>query len=127
MPGATVKLQDFSWFDYHDVMAARFVGGNAPDVAYSSDHWLQEWVAANWIVPLDDAYPAFKEYTKDFAPYALQAMTLNNKLYGLPYYADLLIYMYNADHVQKGRLQWATADVGRSQAASAGDQGKGHR
>ena len=33
-PGASVKLQDFSWFDYHDVMAARFVGGNAPDVAY---------------------------------------------------------------------------------------------
>src|SRR5215471_10408210 len=125
VPGATVKLQDFSWFDYHDVMAARFVGGNAPDVAYSSDHWLQEWVAANWIVPLDDANPAFKDYTKDFAPYALQGMTLNNKLYGLPYYADLLIYMYNADHVQKAGFNGPpqTWDEVKQQAQAIKDQG----
>src|SRR5437762_8264051 len=71
-PGVSVKVQDFSWFDYHDVMAARFVGGNAPDVAYSSDHWLQEWVSANWIVPLDEVHPAFKDYEQEFAPYALQ-------------------------------------------------------
>jgi multiple sugar transport system substrate-binding protein len=124
-PGATVKLQDFSWLDYHDVMAARFVGGNAPDVAYSSDHWLQEWVAANWIVPLDDVHPAFKDYTKEFAPYALQAMTLNGKLYGLPYYSDLLIYMYNADHLQKAGFSAApqTWDEVKQQAQVIKDKG----
>jgi len=53
---------------------------------------------------LDDVHSSFKDYTKEFAPYALQAMTLNNKLYGLPYYSDLLIYMYNADNVQKARF-----------------------
>src|ERR1041385_3066216 len=40
-PNATVSLRDTSWFDYHDVMATRFTGGNAPDIAYSSDHWLR--------------------------------------------------------------------------------------
>ena len=50
-PGVKVKLSDTSWFDYHDVMATRFTGGDTPDIAYSSDHWLREWVAANWVAP----------------------------------------------------------------------------
>jgi multiple sugar transport system substrate-binding protein len=94
-PDATVSLRDTSWFDYHDVMATRFTGGNAPDVAYSSDHWLREWVAAGWIVPLDDYFPNFKAYAKEWAPYALEGMTLDGKLYGLPYYADLVTFIYN--------------------------------
>jgi multiple sugar transport system substrate-binding protein len=94
-PNASVSLRDTSWFDYHDVMATRFTGGNAPDVAYSSDHWLREWVAAGWIVPLDQYFPNFKAYEKEWAPYALEGMTLDGKLYGLPYYADLVTFIYN--------------------------------
>src|SRR4051794_30022228 len=37
-PGVKVNLSDTSWFDYHDVMATKFTGGGAPDIAYSSDH-----------------------------------------------------------------------------------------
>ena len=59
-PGVTVQLSDTSWFDYHDVMATKFTGGAAPDIAYSSDHWLREWVATNWIVTLDTYFPQFK-------------------------------------------------------------------
>lgn len=117
-PDITVKLSDFSWFDYHDIMAARFVGGNAPDIAYSSDHWLREWVSARWIVPLDENCPSTKQYESEFAPYALQGMSLDGKLYGLPYYADLLIYFYNADHVQQAGFSGApqTWDEVRQQA-----------
>src|SRR5687767_9665447 len=42
-PEITVNATDFPWFDYPDVMAARFLGDNAPDVAYNSDHWLTQW------------------------------------------------------------------------------------
>jgi multiple sugar transport system substrate-binding protein len=94
-PDVSISLRDTSWFDYHDVMATRLTGGNAPDIAYSSDHWLREWVAAGWIAPLDDAFPQFKSYEKEWAPYALEGMTLNGKLYGLPYYADLVTFLYN--------------------------------
>jgi multiple sugar transport system substrate-binding protein len=90
-----VSVRDTSWFDYHDVMATRFTGGNAPDVAYSSDHWLREWVAAGWIAPLDNHFAQFKSYQKEWAPYALEGMTLDGKLYGLPYYADLVTFIYN--------------------------------
>src|SRR3972149_6973395 len=56
-PGIKVAMQDFSWEKYTDVMTARFVGKTATDVAYSSDHWLQQWAAANWIVPLEEDIP----------------------------------------------------------------------
>jgi hypothetical protein len=29
-PAITIKLADHSWFDYHDIMATKFTGGNAP-------------------------------------------------------------------------------------------------
>jgi multiple sugar transport system substrate-binding protein len=95
-PGITVALADFSWFDYHDIMATRFTGNTPTEVAYSSDHWLQEWVAAGWVVPLDESCTGVTEYTGEFAPYAVQGMTVDGKLYGLPYYADLVTFMYNA-------------------------------
>lgn len=93
--GVTVSLEDHSFFDYHDIMATKFTGGNPPDVEYSSDHWLDEWVAAGWIAPLDENCPQATEYTEEWAPYATEGMTLDGKLYGLPYYADLLIFIYN--------------------------------
>lgn len=96
-PGVTVSLSDFSWFDYHDIMATRFTSGTPTELAYSSDHWLQEWVAAGWIVPLDDYCPDLLQYVDEFAPYAVEGMTVDGKLYGIPYYADLVTFFYNAE------------------------------
>jgi multiple sugar transport system substrate-binding protein len=96
-PGVTVSLSDFGWFDYHDIMATRFTSGTPTELAYSSDHWLREWVAAGWIVPLDDYCPALLEYVDEFAPYAVQGMTVDGKLYGVPYYSDLVTFFYNGE------------------------------
>jgi multiple sugar transport system substrate-binding protein len=100
-PGITIKLADHSWFDYHDIMATKFTGGNAPDVAYSSDHWLQEWVAAGWLEPINERCPELAQYKGEWAPYAAQGMTLDGKLYGVPYYADLVIFIYNDKMVKQ--------------------------
>jgi multiple sugar transport system substrate-binding protein len=105
--GVTISLRDTSWFDYHDVMATRFTGGNAADIAYSSDHWLREWVAAGWVVPLDKYFSQFKSYQKEWAPYALEGMTLDGKLYGLPYYADLVTFIYNDRLIRKAGFKQA--------------------
>jgi multiple sugar transport system substrate-binding protein len=100
-PSIQIKLADHSWFDYHDVMATKFTGGNAPDVAYSSDHWLQEWVAAGWLEPIDERCPELAQYKEEWAQYAAEGMTLENKLYGVPYYADLVIFLYNDKMVRQ--------------------------
>lgn len=100
-PGIRVAFSDFSWFDYHDIMATRFFSKTPTDVCYSSDHWLQEWAAAGWIVPLEDYFPWASESKPDFAGYATEGMTYKGKLYGLPYYADLMIFIYNEDMLKR--------------------------
>src|SRR5713226_8884172 len=100
-PGVKVAMNDFSWEKFTDVMTARFVGKTSTDVTYSSDHWLQQWAAANWIVPLDDYFPQVSAYKPDFAPYATEGMTYGGKLYGLPYYADTIIFIYNDDMLKR--------------------------
>ncbi len=100
-PAIQIKLADHSWFDYHDIMATKFTSGNAPDVAYSSDHWLREWVAAGWLEPIDERCPQLAQYKGEWAPYAAEGMTLDDKLYGVPYYADLVIFIYNDQMVKQ--------------------------
>jgi len=100
-PHIKVNYSDFSWFDYHDVAVRRFVANTPTDIMYGSDHWLQEWAAANWVVPLEDYFPNLKEYEKEFAQYAIEGMTYQNKLYGLPYYADMVTFLYNKEMLKQ--------------------------
>src|SRR5574341_34044 len=75
-PNINVRLTDYNWGQYPDTIIANFVSGsNAPDVLYSSDHWLQQWAAAGWIVPLDDHFPQIKEMAKSFSQYAVEGMS----------------------------------------------------
>lgn len=95
-PDIEVELIDYNWGQYNDLIVANFVGGQTvPDILYSSDHWLQQWAAASWVVPLEDYFPEAAQVKETFAPYAVEGMTYNGKLYGFPYFADPITLFYN--------------------------------
>ena len=98
-PLCQINLKDYSWLDYHDTMVGRFAAGDPPPLLYGSDHWLQEWAAANWLAPVDASFPQVTEYSGELAPYALQGMTYNGHVYGLSYYADTIDFVYNAEQL----------------------------
>src|SRR5207253_2533242 len=100
-PGVTVNYSDFSWATYHDAMVARFVSKTPTDVLYSSDHWLQEWAAAGWIVPIDESFPQVRQYLAEYSPFVREALTYKGRIYGTPYYADTFVFVYNTDHLQR--------------------------
>ena len=124
-PDVSVKLQDYSWLQYHDTMVGRFTAGSAPEVLYGSDHWLQEWADAGWLEPLDTHFPQVKDLSSDLAPYAVQGMTYNGHIYGLSYYADTIVFVYNQDHLTKAGITKApeTWDDVLSQAQTIKDKG----
>ena len=125
-PNVEVRLSDYNWGQYPDTIVASFAAGsNAPDVLYSSDHWLQQWAAAGWIVPLDDHFPQVKEMAKSFATYAVEGMTYKGKLYGLPYYADPMGFFYNEAILKKAgfSLPPATWEELLSQAKAIKEKG----
>jgi multiple sugar transport system substrate-binding protein len=76
-------------------MVGAFAAGSSPELLYGSDHWLNEWVSAGWLEPLEDHCPGVKDYSAELAPYALEGMTYDGKVYGLSYYADTLDFVYN--------------------------------
>ena len=96
-PGIKIKLTDYPWPDYPDALILRFRGGTTTDVVYSGQDWLPAWAAAGFLAPLDDVAPkdVLDPLKADMAKFALGDMTYNGKLYGLPYYADTISFLYN--------------------------------
>ncbi len=96
-PGITVNLTDYTWPDYQDSLLLRFRGGTQTDVVYGGQDWLPAWAAAGYLAPLEDIAPAetLDALKKDIAGFALSDMTYKGKLYGLPYYADTISFLYN--------------------------------
>ena len=91
----TVEMTDAGFGEFDTHVTTTYAGGGSFDVLYGSDHWLAKWAEAGWVVPLEDHFPEILEYVPDIAPYSVEAMTYNGKLYGLPYYTDVMYIFYN--------------------------------
>lgn len=94
-PDIDVTLNDYTWPDYHDTMVLRFRGNNAPDTLYVGQDWLPAWASAGWLAPFEEACPDLPQYAAGAAEYAVNDMTYQDQLYGLPYYADTISFLYN--------------------------------
>lgn len=94
-PNIEVNLTDYTWPDYHDTLVLRLKGGTRTDVLYVGEDWLPEWAAAGWLAPIEEYYPGIRDYADRITDYAVEDMTYNGNLYGLPYYADMITFQYN--------------------------------
>ncbi len=96
-PGIKVKVTDYTWPDYQDSLTLRFRANTQTDVIYGGQDWLPAWAAAGYLAPLDKIAPAgaIDAAKKDIAGFALSDMTYKGQLYGLPYYADTISFIYN--------------------------------
>ena len=92
---AKVQMSDAGYGEFDTFVTTRNAAGKSFDVLYSSDHWLAKWAAAGWVVPLEDHFPDLKKYASDITAFSKQAMTYKGKLYGMPYYADAMYFVYN--------------------------------
>ena len=95
-PGIRVNITDYTWPDYHDSLVLRFRSGTTTDVIYGGQDWLPGWAAAGFLAPLDEIAPeAIEQYSEDLAGFTISDMTYNGQIYGLPYYADTISFLYN--------------------------------
>jgi len=103
-PGVKVTLTDYTWPDYFDTMMLRFRGNTPTHVMYCGEDWLPGWALAGWLVPIEDHFPAIAAYKDKVASYAVRDMTYKGKLYGLPYYADLITFQYNRKVLEDNKI-----------------------
>jgi multiple sugar transport system substrate-binding protein len=96
-------LQVVSWSEGHDRLVTWISGNQAPDLANLSAGWMVEFNAIDVLQPLDDLLPA--DFLAAFAPSALEAMKIDGKLMGLPYFLDPRALYYRKDLFDAAGLQ----------------------
>lgn len=102
-PGIKVNVTDYTWPDYQDSLVLRFRGGTQTDVIYGGQDWLPAWAAAGWVAPLATIAPegAVETLSGEMAGFALSDVTYDGQVYGLPYYADTISFLYNANILEE--------------------------
>ena len=100
---ATEPFFNFPSNQYHDKQITSFVAGTSFDVVYVRDSYLAEWASAEWIIPLED-FDGIEAIKNDIAQGAIEQMSYQGSLYGLPYYAGRSIMVYNSDHLAQAGI-----------------------
>lgn len=99
----TANLQVVSWAEGHDRLVTWISGNQAPDLANVSAGWMVEFDAIGVLEPLDDKFsPGFLEA---FVPSALDAMRINGRLMGLPYFLDPRALYYRTDLFEQAGIE----------------------
>jgi multiple sugar transport system substrate-binding protein len=98
-----VDLQVVSWSEGHDRLVIWISGNQAPDLANVSAGWMVEFNAIDALEPLDDKFsPGFLDA---FEPAGLDAMRIDGKLMGLPYFLDPRALYYRTDLFEAAGLE----------------------
>jgi multiple sugar transport system substrate-binding protein len=106
-PGIKVNVTDYTWPDYQDSLVLRFRGGTQTDVLYGGQDWLPAWASAGWIAPLDKIAPEgmIDTLSGEMAGFALSDVTYEDQVYGLPYYADTISFLYNSEILEEHGIE----------------------
>jgi multiple sugar transport system substrate-binding protein len=98
-----VDLQVVNWSEGHDRLITWISGKQAPDLANLSGSWMVEFNGIGELEPLDDKFsPGFLDA---FEPSVLEAMKIDGKLMGLPYFLDPRALYYRTDLFEAAGLQ----------------------
>ncbi len=99
----STDLQVVGWADGHQTLITMISGKQAPDLANVSASWMIEFNAIGELEPLDDKFtPGFLDA---FVPSGLEAMRIDGKLMGLPYFLDPRALYYRTDLFEAAGLQ----------------------
>lgn len=100
--GATVTLVQKNFEDLRNDFIAQVPTGEGPDITVGAHDWLGALVTAGVVNTIDLGDKASK-----FQDVALEAMTYNGQLYGLPYSTEAIALIQNADLVgDKAPTTW---------------------
>lgn len=124
--GIKVEFQEIP----HDNMYERLVteaaaGTGAIDIFQTDQPWIAQFAKQGFLEPLDDRLT--EEEKKEFAPSALEAVSYEGKIYGLPYLVHTPILYYRTDLFEKAGLTKApeTWDEFREYAKKLTDNANG--
>lgn len=119
------QITEAGFGDYDTQISTLNTAQQELDVLYGSDHWLARWAEAGWILPIDDHCPDLMEDFEKVTEFSQEGLTHDGKIYGLPYYSDVMYFVYNADMLAEADITDppTTWDEVTDQAVTLKDQG----
>ncbi len=95
-PGITITFSPVPYgsSSYRDKYIQAANGGGGPDALLSDNVWVPQLAAMDLIVPLTKQLGNKKD---EFFPGPIEAATLNNEIYGVPFDAGSMVLFYNKD------------------------------
>ncbi|WP_435168487.1 ABC transporter substrate-binding protein [Falsirhodobacter sp. 1013] len=76
--------------------------GGQYDVLTIGNYEVPIWAKQGWLLPLDDMGADYAP--EDFLPPVVQALTVDDKMYAAPFYAESAMLMYRSDLLEKAGL-----------------------
>jgi N,N'-diacetylchitobiose transport system substrate-binding protein len=106
--GATLDIQFVPWAEAHDKFVNSIAGGTTPDVAEVGTTWTPEFADAGALVDLSGAVEE-AGIGEDLVPGLVEAGTVDEGLYGMPWYAGVRSVVYRTDVFEKAGVEPPTS------------------
>jgi len=102
--GIEVELIQTEWEKAADkIQVEMAAGGSTYDVIEFDNSWVAKFVAADWVVPLDDYMPAGMK--EELLPGLVSAFSSGGKLLGVAWNNDTRFFMYNSAMLEEAGIQ----------------------
>lgn len=102
--GVTVETLPTDWGNYYDQIKAAYAGGTPPDVHVMHRHRVPEFAGLGAVADLSADLVAAGIDTSDWAPAALDAVSYNGGIYGVPMDFHANLWHVNMDLMAKAGL-----------------------
>lgn len=105
-PNIKVTIEPQTYDQIRDKLVASFQAPKATyDLVVVDNVWMKDFVAANWLQPLDSRIDSTPDYDyADFFKPLTDIDTVDGKRYAVPFYNYALGYIYNVPDYQKAGL-----------------------
>ncbi|KQW07970.1 sugar ABC transporter substrate-binding protein [Leifsonia sp. Root4] len=94
--GAKLNVEMVQWADAHDRFVTAIAGGTTPDIAETGTTWTAEFAESGALAPIDD-YVTEAGLDGKLVEGLVEAGTLDDTLYGMPWYAGVRSVIYRTD------------------------------
>ena len=98
-PEVTVEVTPVPWDSAHDKFTSAIAAGTAPDVAQVGSTWMAEFVGLDALEPTPEEVA-----TDDCFPGALESVTVDDTVYGVPWYVETRVVFYRKDLAQQAGI-----------------------
>lgn len=93
--GRRVEVQLFGFDTYYDNLLTALQGGRGPDLAFADlGGWVPTFASQGWLTPMEDMISAWPDEDQIW-PNLWPTVTFENTRYGLPWYTDARLLLYN--------------------------------